>query len=164
MRLGSETWAPCDRHDDHIAFANRAAGGCGDGCRSPHHRQQPRIESLIVQIADHTGRPRCGKLAIGHCGAARAVVDRALAFQRSTEIKIGNTAPYRGPLSAYSVIPRTEAAYFRMLNEQGGINGHKINFISLDDGYRPPKTVEQIRRLVELEGVAFVFNFAQHAD
>jgi branched-chain amino acid transport system substrate-binding protein len=76
----------------------------------------------------------------------------------ATEIKIGNTAMYNGPLSAYSVIPRTEAAFFNMINEQGGINGRKINFISLDDGYSPPKTVEQMRRLVEQEGVALIFN------
>jgi branched-chain amino acid transport system substrate-binding protein len=73
-------------------------------------------------------------------------------------IKIGQTMPYSGPASAYGVIGRTEAAYFRMINEQGGINGRKINLISLDDGYSPPKTVEQVRRLVEQEQVAFLFN------
>jgi branched-chain amino acid transport system substrate-binding protein len=75
-----------------------------------------------------------------------------------TEIKIGQTMPYSGPASAYGVIGRTEAAYFKMINEQGGINGRKINFISLDDAYSPPKTVEQVRRLVEQEQVAFIFN------
>jgi branched-chain amino acid transport system substrate-binding protein len=75
-----------------------------------------------------------------------------------TEIKIGQTMPYSGPASAYGVIGRTEAAYFKMINEQGGINGRKINLISLDDGYSPPKTVEQVRRLVEQEQVAFLFN------
>jgi branched-chain amino acid transport system substrate-binding protein len=75
-----------------------------------------------------------------------------------TEIKIGQTMPYSGPASAYGVIGRTEAAYFKMINEQGGINGRKINFISLDDAYSPPKTVEQTRRLVEQEQVAFIFN------
>jgi branched-chain amino acid transport system substrate-binding protein len=74
-----------------------------------------------------------------------------------TEIKIGQTMPYSGPASAYGVIGRTEAAYFKMINEQGGINGRKINFITLDDAYSPPKTVEQIRRLVEDEKVAFLF-------
>ena len=66
--------------------------------------------------------------------------------------------PYSGPVSAYGVIGRTEAAYFKMINEQGGVNGRKINLISLDDGYSPPKTVEQVRRLVEQEQVAFLFN------
>jgi branched-chain amino acid transport system substrate-binding protein len=75
-----------------------------------------------------------------------------------TEIKIGQTMPYSGPASAYGVIGRTEAAYFKMVNEQGGVNGRKINLISLDDGYSPPKTVEQIRRLVEQEQVALIFN------
>jgi branched-chain amino acid transport system substrate-binding protein len=74
-----------------------------------------------------------------------------------TEIKIGQTMPYSGPASAYGVIGRTEAAYFKMINEQGGIAGRKINLISLDDAYSPPKTVEQVRRLVEDEKVAFCF-------
>ncbi len=74
-----------------------------------------------------------------------------------TEIKIGNTMPYSGPASAYGVIGRTESAYFKMINEQGGVNGRKINYISLDDAYSPPKTVEQVRRLVEDEKVAFCF-------
>jgi branched-chain amino acid transport system substrate-binding protein len=75
-----------------------------------------------------------------------------------TEIKIGQTMPYSGPASAYGVIGRTEAAYFKKINDQGGINGRKINLISLDDGYSPPKTVEQVRRLVEQEQVAFLFS------
>ena len=74
-----------------------------------------------------------------------------------TEIKIGQTMPYSGPASAYGVIGSTEAAYFKMINEQGGVNGRKINLISLDDAYSPPKTVEQMRRLVEQEQVAFIF-------
>jgi branched-chain amino acid transport system substrate-binding protein len=75
-----------------------------------------------------------------------------------TEIKIGQTLPYSGPVSAYGVIGRTEIAYFQMINDQGGINGRKITLISLDDGYSPPKTVEQVRRLVEQEHVAFLAN------
>ncbi len=74
-----------------------------------------------------------------------------------TEIKIGQTMPYSGPGSAYGVNGRTEAAYFKMINEQGGVNGRKINLISADDSYSPPKTVEQTRRLVEQEQVAFIF-------
>jgi len=73
------------------------------------------------------------------------------------EIKIGQTMPYSGPASAYGVIGRTEAAYFKMINEQGGVSGRRINLISLDDAYSPPKTVEQVRRLVEEEQVAFLF-------
>ena len=75
-----------------------------------------------------------------------------------TEIKIGNTTPYSGPASAYGVIGKTEAAYFNKINAEGGINGRKINFISYDDGYSPPKTVEQVRKLVESDEVLLVFN------
>jgi branched-chain amino acid transport system substrate-binding protein len=75
----------------------------------------------------------------------------------ATEIKIGNTSPYSGPASTYGVLGKLEAAYFQMLNEQGGIAGHKITYITLDDTYSPPKTMEQARRLVEQDQVAFLF-------
>ena len=74
-----------------------------------------------------------------------------------TEIKIGNTNPYSGPASAYGTIGKAIGAYFKKANDEGGINGRKINYITLDDGYSPPKTVEMVRRLVEQEQVAFVF-------
>jgi ABC-type branched-subunit amino acid transport system substrate-binding protein len=75
-----------------------------------------------------------------------------------SEIKIGNVEAYSGPASAYGVIGKTEDAYFKMINDQGGINGRKINFISYDDGYSPPKTVEQVRKLIESDEVFLVFN------
>jgi branched-chain amino acid transport system substrate-binding protein len=75
----------------------------------------------------------------------------------NTEIKIGNIAPYSGPASSYATIAKTEAAYFKMINDQGGINGRKITFISYDDGYSPPKTVEQVRKLVESDEVFAIF-------
>jgi branched-chain amino acid transport system substrate-binding protein len=75
-----------------------------------------------------------------------------------TEIKIGNINPYSGPASAYSVVGKTEAAYFNKVNAEGGINGRKINFISYDDAYSPPKAVEQARKLVESDGVLLIFN------
>ncbi|MEA2835455.1 MAG: branched-chain amino acid transport system substrate-binding protein [Bradyrhizobium sp.] len=75
-----------------------------------------------------------------------------------TEIKIGNIMPYSGPASAYGVIGKTEEAYFKKINAEGGINGRKINFISYDDAYSPPKTVEQARKLVESDEVLIVFN------
>ena len=75
-----------------------------------------------------------------------------------TEIKIGNIMPYSGPASAYGVIGKTEAAYFNKINAEGGINGRKINFVSYDDAYSPPKTVEQARKLVESDEVLFIFN------
>jgi branched-chain amino acid transport system substrate-binding protein len=76
----------------------------------------------------------------------------------ASEIKIGQTMPYSGPASAYSVIGKGDQAYFKSINAKGGINGRKITLISLDDGYAPPKAVEQTRKLVEQEGVAFTFN------
>src|SRR5215472_10796854 len=75
-----------------------------------------------------------------------------------TEIKIGNVEAYSGPASAYGIIGKIEEAYFKMINEQGGINGRKINFISYDDQYSPPKTVEQTRKLIESDEVFLVFN------
>src|SRR6266540_5487714 len=75
-----------------------------------------------------------------------------------TEIRIGNTNPYSGPASAYGTIGKSITAYFKMVNDQGGINGRKINFISYDDAYSPPKTVEMVRKLVEDDQVLFVFN------
>ena len=74
------------------------------------------------------------------------------------EIRIGQTMPYSGPASAYGILGRAQVAYFRMINEQGGVNGRKINLISLDDGFSPPKTVEATRRLVEDDGVFFTFS------
>lgn len=76
----------------------------------------------------------------------------------ATEIKIGQSMPYSGPASAYGTIGKGDVAYFKMVNAKGGINGRKVNLISLDDGYSPPKAVEQTRKLVENEGVAFIFN------
>jgi branched-chain amino acid transport system substrate-binding protein len=75
-----------------------------------------------------------------------------------TEIKVGNIMPYSGPASAYATIGKTEAAYFNKINAEGGINGRKINFVSYDDTYSPPKTVEQARKLVESDEVLLIFN------
>jgi branched-chain amino acid transport system substrate-binding protein len=75
-----------------------------------------------------------------------------------TEIKIGNIMPYSGPASAYGMNGRVQAAYFRKINDEGGINGRKVNFISYDDAYSPPKTVEQARKLVESDDVLLIFN------
>jgi len=97
--------------------------------------------------------------------AAFAVTSSAALAQKKydtgatdTEIKIGNIMPYSGPASAYGVIGKTEKAYFDKINAEGGINGRKINFISYDDGYSPPKAVEQARKLVESDEVLVVFN------
>src|SRR5665213_1730144 len=96
----------------------------------------------------------------GFAGLAALGVVTALAAgpAAAQDIKIGQTMPYSGPASAYAVIGKTEAAYFQMINDQGGVNGHKINLISVDDGYVPVKTVEQIRNLAERQHVLFFFN------
>src|ERR1700761_8425602 len=88
--------------------------------------------------------------------AALAVADD-MPGVTATEIKIGNTNAYSGPASAFSVIAKLETAFFKMVNDQGGIAGRKVNFISLDDGYSPPKTVEDVRQLVEEDQVDFCF-------
>ncbi len=98
-------------------------------------------------------------------GSAAAATAATLRSARSastpgvtaTSVKIGNTMPYSGPASTYGVIGRTESAFFKMVNEQGGVDAHTIDFISYDDGYSPPKTVEQVRRLVEEDQVDFCF-------
>ena len=75
-----------------------------------------------------------------------------------TEIKVGSTSPLSGPASGLSTIAKVQIAYFKMINDQGGVNGRKINYMVLDDSYSPPKTVEQVRRLVEKDQVAFIFS------
>src|ERR1700684_739090 len=80
------------------------------------------------------------------------------AYAAEVTIKLGNTAPYSGPASAYGTIARAESAYFQMLNDQGGINGRRIEFLTLDDGYSPAKTVEQTRKLVEQDEVLAMFS------
>ena len=101
-------------------------------------------------------------LAGGVAAAAAAVAPRARAGATpgvtAHEIKIGNTMPYSGPASSYGAIGHSETAYFKMLNDQGGVAGHKIKFITYDDGYLPPRTLEDARRLVEQDKVDFLFN------
>jgi len=105
-------------------------------------------------------------IAMGLGGTALLIPGAARAQKKydvgasDTEIKIGNCGPYSGPLSSYSTIWKCEAAYFKVINAQGGVNGRKINFISYDDAYSPPKTVEQVRKLVESDQVLFLFNTA----
>jgi ABC-type branched-subunit amino acid transport system substrate-binding protein len=98
-------------------------------------------------------------LAIGVASTSAALAQKKYdSGATDTEIKIGNIMPYSGPASAYGVIGKTEEAYFRMINAAGGINGRRINFISYDDAYSPPKAVEQARKLVESDEVLFIFN------
>jgi ABC-type branched-subunit amino acid transport system substrate-binding protein len=106
---------------------------------------------------------RAGLLA-GSVALALAMVAAPAAAQKKygpgasdTEIKLGQTMPYSGPASAYGTIGKAEQAYFKMINDQGGVNGRKINLISLDDGYSPPKAVEQVRKLIEQDQVLALF-------
>ncbi len=96
-------------------------------------------------------------LAAGVVGVSRRAHAAELPGVTATRLKIGNTMPYSGPASSYGNIGKTESAFFTMVNDQGGVAGRKIDFISLDDGYSPPRTVEDVRRLVEQERVAFLF-------
>src|ERR1700675_59158 len=102
--------------------------------------------------------------AVATGGIAFASTGSALAQKKydsgasDTEIKVGNIMPYSGPASAYGVIGRTETAYFNKINAEGGINGRRIVFISYDDAYSPPKTVEQARKLVESDEVLLIFH------
>jgi ABC-type branched-subunit amino acid transport system substrate-binding protein len=102
------------------------------------------------------------KTSLGIVAALIAVsIAPAAAEERgitATEIKLGQTMPYSGPVSAFSPLGKGEVGYFKMINDNGGVNGRKINFISLDDGYVPPKTVEQTRRLVEQDEIAAIFS------
>ncbi|MEM7252528.1 MAG: ABC transporter substrate-binding protein [Pseudomonadota bacterium] len=100
-------------------------------------------------------RALAGSLALGILAATS--VSAQTVGVTDDSIKIGNTNPYSGPASVYSVIGKTISKYFETVNDAGGVNGRKLDFISLDDGYSPPRTVEQVRRLVEREKVAFLF-------
>src|SRR5246127_1592281 len=104
-------------------------------------------------------------LALGVLPFAAPIASRAAATQKKygpgatdSRIKIGNIMPYSGPASAYAVIGKTETAFFQMINDEGGINGRTIEFISYDDGYSPPKTFEQARKLVEDDNVLLIFD------
>ena len=96
--------------------------------------------------------------AAGLCALAGAAWAADMPGITATEIKIGQTMPYSGPVTAFSALGKGEVAYFNKLNDEGGVNGRKIKLTSLDDGYVPPKTVEDTRRMVEQDGVAFIFS------
>jgi ABC-type branched-subunit amino acid transport system substrate-binding protein len=108
-----------------------------------------------------TGKLAAASLALALIAASTSIASAQKKYDTGatdTEIKVGNIMPYSGPASAYGIIGRTEAAYFKKINEEGGINGRKINFVSYDDAYSPPKAVEQARKLVESDEVLFIFN------
>ncbi|HEX7440379.1 MAG TPA: ABC transporter substrate-binding protein [Caldimonas sp.] len=117
----------------------------------------PSFASLRVRVKR---RLICASAALGivFCLPAAWAQKKYDPGASDTEIKIGQTMPYSGPASAYGTIGKVEAAYFRKINDEGGVNGRKINFISVDDGYSPPKTVEMTRRLIEQDEVLLMFN------
>jgi ABC-type branched-subunit amino acid transport system substrate-binding protein len=96
-------------------------------------------------------------VAIAAAGCKRGTSGGEQKGANNADIKIGQTMPYSGPASAYGTIGKVEAAYFQKVNKEGGISGHKIDFLSVDDGYSPPKAVEQVRKLVEQDQVSFIF-------
>jgi ABC-type branched-subunit amino acid transport system substrate-binding protein len=113
---------------------------------------------MIEKIGEGSMRPVTRIAAV--CALAWPMTASAAEMRgvSATEIKIGQTMPYSGPVSAFGALGKGEVGYFKMLNERGGINGRKVNLISLDDGYAPPKSVEQTRRLVESDEVALIFS------
>ncbi|MBR0697656.1 ABC transporter substrate-binding protein [Bradyrhizobium lablabi] len=112
-----------------------------------HHR--------LLSYAQSAALAGCLAIAVATAAHAQKKYDPGAT---DTEIKVGNIMPYSGPASAYATIGKTEAAYFNKLNSEGGINGRKINFVSYDDAYSPPKMVEQARKLVESDEVLLIFN------
>jgi branched-chain amino acid transport system substrate-binding protein len=147
------------------------------GCKWECQSMDARTTGLKFEAARVHRRPMAVRFAGSLCGAwlstivpmvvlpvvilaggSQPVSAEDLPGVTATEIKIGNTNAYSGPASSYGVISKAETAFFKMVNDQGGVAGHMINFISYDDGYSPPKTVEQVRRLVEEDQVALLFN------
>jgi branched-chain amino acid transport system substrate-binding protein len=112
---------------------------------------------MSINLRRHLARVSTAALATAVMGGTAIAQKKYDTGATDTEIKIGHTNPYSGPASAYAVIGKTLDAYFKKINAEGGINGRKINFISYDDGYSPPKTVEQVRKLVESDEVLFVY-------
>jgi branched-chain amino acid transport system substrate-binding protein len=133
----------------------------------PSDGTRPRPDEIIGSITTHEEISEMRKgilhLVTGTALAMALSVSAASAQKRydtgatDTEIKIGQTNPFSGPASAYATIGKTQAAYFKMINDQGGVNGRKINLIQYDDAYSPPKAVEQIRKLVESDEVLLTF-------
>jgi branched-chain amino acid transport system substrate-binding protein len=113
---------------------------------------------MSVKLRSHVAALSAAALAVTVMSSAAFAQKKYDTGATDTEIKIGGIYPYSGPASAYGVIGKTVEAYFKKVNAEGGINGRKINFISYDDGYSPPKAVEQVRKLVESDEVLLVFN------
>jgi len=123
----------------------------------PHPRGEQLMKRCAKDLIKTLGLLAFSGLLIAAVSAPAAAQKKYEPGVSDTEIKIGNIMPYSGPASAYGIIGKTMSAYFRMINDNGGVNGRKINFISYDDAYSPPKTVEQARKLVESDEVFLIF-------
>jgi ABC-type branched-subunit amino acid transport system substrate-binding protein len=141
------------RHSRSIGIV----GGIGHACvglRGSDDGVQMEDDVMTMKRAIVTGLSAAGLVLAGGLSWAAGQYGPGAS---DTEIKIGNTVPYSGPASAYGTIGKSEAAYFAMINDQGGINGRKVNFLSRDDSYSPPKTLEVVRKLVEEDQVLLMF-------
>src|SRR5579871_3974052 len=136
------------RHDKLSAHFVRKISCSRTSSRQPREEGMNKRTSLLMLLL----------ASVTLCAAPAAAQKKYDVGASDTEIKIGNIMPYSGPLSAYATIGKTQAAYFNKINAEGGINGRKINFISYDDAYSPPKAVEQARKLVESDEVLLIFN------
>src|ERR1700744_4640631 len=112
---------------------------------------------MPVRIRSHVALAALAAAAVAITATPASAQKKYDPGATDTEVKIGNIMPYSGPASSYGVIGKAEAAYVKMINDQGGINGRKINFISYDDAYSPPKAIEQARKLVESDEVLLIF-------
>jgi branched-chain amino acid transport system substrate-binding protein len=147
---------------EHGSRAAARAGPAAHGGQAAGHTNQPttqhhREETMVRRTASTTLLPAFVLAASLTAGLAHAQKSYGPGVT-DTEIRIGQTMPYSGPASAYGVVGKAEAALFAKVNEEGGINGRKIKLVSLDDGYSPPRTVEQTRKLVEEEQVLFIYS------
>ena len=133
--------------DPDAPLARCAVTGAAGDCGSPRPREPP--EWRVPWRSPGSFSPCCWPSAWPPLTLAPAVSAQTVVGVTATEIKIGNTNPYSGPASAYGTIGKVIGAYFKKVNDEGGVNGRKINYITYDDGYAPPKTVEMVRKLVE---------------
>src|SRR6185437_5591192 len=161
------------RHCHHAAHAARAARSHGRRARSDWRQLRRQCPADCVRGRQfHTRRVKLSRrsvmsrrFSIGVSVVILAALAAPPAFGEKhydpgvtdTEIKLGQTAPYSGPVSAYGTFGKASLAYFAMINDKGGINGRKITLLSVDDGFSPNKTVEQVRKLVEADGVFFLY-------
>src|SRR5437016_564218 len=112
---------------------------------------------MSINLRSHLATLSAAALVVAVTGGSALAQKKYDTGATDTEIKIGHTNPYSGPASAYGVIGKTIDGYFKKINAEGGINGRKLNLVTYDDGYSPPKAVEQVRKLVESDEVLLVF-------